>query len=162
MSGRWASIAYFDDDGLCELVVSGPGRIDQPFAWSAPVLPGTKPRDVWFDRASGEPRASQPGNVKALLGLPDICPTTVIEATIPPDCVAVVDGVRFIKSLTIPAGKSRPLLIELRGALVGTHRLISQAEADEAEAGPAHLRLAELREEITNLTARIEALERKA
>lgn len=158
-------VAFFDENGICRLIMRGSiGAAVPPagYPFEAIVDGAADPNATWYDRATGEAKISDPVDVGAVLGLPDVCPADqALTAAIPADCVAFTNGEQFVGTLVIPAGPSRPIVIDLRGAQYGEHEMMSEEQSADRAAGPIRQQLQELRELVAELGKRVETLERK-
>lgn len=89
------TVAYFDADGVCKALVSGPGE-PLDFPHSAEVPDHVKANEIWFDTSDDTVKPS----VSMEVALPDN-PTAPFTIDLPPGVIAEVGGVRHTGSVTI-------------------------------------------------------------
>lgn len=131
IAGVLSCTAFFDDEGVCRYIMQGHGEPPQAYPFSAPVRPGTRPDDVFFNRATGRPNKSKPPSI----ALPNVVAAgETFTMAVPEGTVAEVDGVLHKGEISIDTAVPRRVVVELHGKERGTFHVDVRGYAEERKA----------------------------
>lgn len=111
-------VAYFDADGVCQLIQTGDASPPDDFAFAARVVRGVTANDVRFN-----PETLRVNKSKApTVSIPDAIPAgEPFSIDLPDGVVAEVDGERHTGTLSIDTSDvGRKVLVEIHGAQRGS------------------------------------------